>query len=499
MKNVKKVLCSAAAVSVALTACAGLCGCSKLTSKGSLVWYTFGEKPEGHDAVMEEINKIVEPELGMKLDLQYIDNASYSQKMKMKMASGDEYDLLFTGYLYDYQTAAAMGGLYDITELLDNIEMKDGKKVKMSDVIEDYYLETATYNGKIYGIPNTQVISNPWGLVIEKSLAEECGVDLEGLEALAMKMKVDDLEALDAYLSKLTEEMDKVKQKRPDLYTVLPFMFGPTGYEDLGSGVTLNLETNKIAVKADVPTYQRTIEYLNLWYEKGYIREDIASKGASPSSVEEKKQYAFRIDSWKPGVEAIQEKQYGAEYAYTMLSKPFVGRTSALATMTSVGAYTKHPEEAVKLIYMINSNKELYNLLCWGIEGVNYTVNEDGTVKEIADSGYNNIGQSAWKFGNQFNSHVMEGQPIDVWEKTEEMNNNAEKSVALGFVPNLDDLSTEIANIANVEAEYVAKKDFGTVKREVYWDEYRAKLAQAGVEKVRDEIQKQYDEFIKNK
>jgi putative aldouronate transport system substrate-binding protein len=130
---------------------------------------------------------------------------------------------------------------------------------------------------------------------------------------------------------------------------------------------------------------------------------------------------------------------------------------------------------------------------------VNYTVNEDGTVKEIADSGYNNIGQSAWKFGNQFNSYVMEGQPIDVWEKTEEMNNNAEKSVALGFVPNLDDLSTEIANIANVEAEYVAKKDFGTVKREVYWDEYRAKLAQAGVEKVRDEIQKQYDEFIKNK
>ena len=77
------------------------------------------------------------------------------------------------------------------------------------------------------------------------------------------------------------------------------------------------------------------------------------------------------------------------------------------------------------------------------------------------------------------------------------MNNNATKSVALGFAIYLDDISTEVANIANVEAEYKAKKDFGTVKREDYWNEYRQKLTQAGIEKVRDEVQKQYDEFLK--
>ncbi len=499
MKMVKKVICGVVALSAILTTCVGMSGCSKKNNNESLVWYTFGEKPAGHDAVMEEINKIVEPELGMKLDLRYIDNASYSQKMKMKMSSGDEFDLLFTGYLYDYQTAAAMGGLYDITDLMDNIEMKDGTKVKMSDVVEDYYIETATYNNKVYGVPNTQVISNPWGLVMEKPVADECGVDLEGLETLALQMKVNDVDALDAYYTKLTEEMEKIKQKRPDLYTVLPFSFGPAGYEDLGNGLMLNLDTNEIVIKADVPTYQRSVEYMNSWYEKGYIREDVASAGAAASSVEEKKRYAMQITSWKPGAEAIFESQQGVPPAYTMLTEPFVGRTSALATMTSVGAYTKHPEEAVKLIYMINSNKELFNLLCWGIENVNYTKNEDGTIREIADSGYNKIGQNAWKFGNQFNSHVMEGQPIDVWEKTEEMNNNAKKSVALGFVPYLDDLSTEIANIANIESEYVAKKDYGTVKRDVYWDEYRGKLSQAGIEKVRDEVQKQYDEFINNK
>lgn len=497
MKTVEKVLCTSIAATVALTACVGLSGCSKKGSNGSLVWYTYGEKPAGHDAVMEKINEIVEPELGMKLDLQYIDNASYSEKMKMKMAAGDEYDLLFTGYLYDYQTAVALGGLYDITDLLDNIEMKDGKKVKMSDIIEDFYIKSATYDGKIYGIPNVQVVSNPNAIVMEKAVAEECGVDLEALEELAYQIKFDDVESYEAYFSKLTEAMEKIKQKRPDLYTVLPFLYGNPGYENLGNGLLLNPETNEIVIQADVPVYQRAVEYVNMWYEKGYIRPDVASAGASTSSYEENRRYAIRQTTWKPGAETIFESQHTVPGVYSLLHKPNVARQSALATMTSVGAYTKHPEEAVKLLYMINSNKELFNLLCWGIEGVNYTKNEDGTVKEIPDSGYNKIGQNAWKFGNQFNSYVLEGQDLDIWEKTEEMNNNATKSVALGFAIYLDDISTEVANIANVEAEYKAKKDFGTVKREDYWNEYRQKLTQAGIEKVRDEVQKQYDEFLK--
>lgn len=499
MKLVKKVLCGVVALSVALTASIGLSGCSKKGSNEALVWYMAGEKPAGHDAVMEKINEIVEPEIGMKLDVQYIDTASYSQKMKMKMSSGDEYDLLFTGYLFDYQTAVSMGGLYDITELLDNIEMKDGTKVKMSDIVEEYFIETATHSGKIYGIPNAQVISNPRALVMEKTVADECSVDAQGLETLALQMEINDVDTVERYFLKLTEEMEKIKQTRPDLYTLVPFILKTPGYEEMGNGLLLNPETNEIVIQADLPTYQLTVDYINKWYEKGYIREDVASAGTSLTSVEEKKRYAITQTTWKPGAEAIFESQQGVQPVYSMLEEPFVGRTSALMTMISVGANTKHPEEAVKMIYMINSNKELFNLLCWGIEGVNYTKNQDGTIKEIEDSGYNGVGQLAWKFGNQFNSYILEGQPLDVWEKTEEMNNNAKKSVALGFVPYLDDLSTEIANLANVESEYKAKIEFGTIKREVYWNEYRQKLTQAGIEKVRDEIQKQYDEFLKSR
>ena len=93
----------------------------------------------------------------------------------------------------------------------------------------------------------------------------------------------------------------------------------------------------------------------------------------------------------------------------------------------------------------------------------------------------------------------MEGQPSDVWEQTEKMNDEARKSPALGFVPNVDNINSEIANISNVKAEFKAKTNYGTSPVDEWYDDYVAKLKTAGIEKVRDEMQKQYDEWKASK
>lgn len=235
------------------------------------------------------------------------------------------------------------------------------------------------------------------------------------------------------------------------------------------------------------------------WFEKGYIRSDIASKGNALTSADEENQYVFVQTTWKPGQDVQDEQEYGAPVVYSQFENPYVSRTNPLATMLAVGMNSKHVKEAVKFIYMMNSNKELYNLFCWGIEGTDYKKNEDGTVTEIKNSGYDNVGPDAWRYGNQFNSFIAEGQSADVWEETKAMNDSAAKSPAMGFVPKTDSIMTEIANITNVNSEYKAKMEFGTAPREEYWDEYMQKLKAAGIDKVRDEIQKQYDEFLNSK
>ncbi len=493
----KRKIISLLVAAMLLPMMAGLSGCGK--KDNTLLWYVIGDEPKDKQMVLDKANEIIEPELGLKLDIQYIDSASFTEKMKLKMASGEAYDLTFTGYANPYRTAVNMGGLYDITDLIENIEMKDGTKVKMSDVIEDYYLQAAMVNGRIYGIPNIQVISNPRCIEMEKAVAEECGVDIEGLQEAALNNH--DYESCKAYLDKITGELAKIKAKRPDMTTVNPFN-PATGniYEELVGGCVIRRDgsSNEVVIKAFTDEYKYYVDTIRSWYEAGYIRNDIASKGNSFESTEEKRNTAVTDNSWKPGQEVYFINERGVEPVYAWNEEPYVLSTQALLTMVSVGANAKHPEEAVKFIYMMNSNKELYNLICWGIEGKHYTKNADGTATPIADSGYN-IASSAWKYGNQFNGFVMEGQPLDVWEQTKKMNDEARKSPALGFVPDTTNIETELANITNVMAEYKAKTDFGTAPRSEYWDELVGKLKDAGIEKVRDELQKQYDDFLKSK
>lgn len=491
----KKLISGILGVTVAASMAAGLSGCEKTGGNNTLLWYMLGDKPADHELVMEKANEIIEPKIGMKLNIEYIDGASFNEKMKMKMASQEAYDLAFTGYTNQYHTAVALGGLYDITELI--------KETELDKVIPEYYLQTATVNGKIYGIPNIQVISNPSDLEIFKSVADDCGIE-------ELFKEIDELSNMHASYSNLeklmglySEMFAKIKEKRPDLYT-----WNPSGnlasnpiYEEVVAGVGFRRDgtSNEFVLLHETDEWKLGVNSIRDWYKKGYIRNDIASKGNALTDAEEIKQVAVRCGTWKPGQEVYIKNMYDEDYIYAWQFNPYVSRTSALLTMISVGGNTKHPKEAVEMIKLLNTDKELFNLICWGIEDKHYTKNEDGTVSEIKDSGYDGVGQNAWKYGNQFNGFVAEGQPSDVWEQTEKMNNEADKSPMIGFVLNTDSIETELANITNVNAEYKARIEFGTEDMSVWYDEYSKKLEQANIKKVRDEIQRQYDEWLEGK
>ena len=84
MKKIIKVM---ALVLVAVMSI-GLCSCSKKNADAipTLKWYMFGDRPQDLASVMEAVNEILVPEIGAKLDMVYIDNAAYSERMKMNMA-----------------------------------------------------------------------------------------------------------------------------------------------------------------------------------------------------------------------------------------------------------------------------------------------------------------------------------------------------------------------------------------------------------------------------
>ena len=337
----KKRILLICGVLIVMLSCVCLTSCSKTESNNDvLTWYMIGEKPADHEQVMEEANEIIEAEIGMKLDMQYIDVASFTEKMKLKMASAEPYDLTFTGYVNNYQTAARMNGLYDITDLVE--------ETGLDEVIPEYYLDTALVNGRIYGIPNIQVISNPTDIEILKSVAEECEVEdeMKQIEELSrINASYEDLQRIAELFDKMFE---KVYAKRPDLYVVNPSCnwFYSMIYEGVSAGAVIRRDGSdgKIVNLYETDEWKLGVKKKREWFEKGYIRKDIASVGDSLPTDDERMKVAFAYKTWKPGMETTWERQYGEQMIYAKAFEPYVSRTSALATMISVGANSNHPK-----------------------------------------------------------------------------------------------------------------------------------------------------------
>ena len=142
----------------------------------------------------------------------------------------------------------------------------------------------------------------------------------------------------------------------------------------------------------------------------------------------------------------------------------------------------------------MNTNVEAYNLLCYGIEGKHYTKVDDNHIRLDKNSGY--YFNAAWKFGNQFNAYLLEGQDDNVWEETKKLNDEAEKSKIIGFVFDTSNVQTELSQMATVVGEY-ANYDNGSVNWRDTFDEYKTRMMNAGAENVLKEVQRQLDEYAK--
>ena len=443
-----------------------------------LTWIVPVSEQQDSEAVLAEANKIIEEKIGAHLEMVFIDPSSYSERMKMNMASENEYDLCFTSnWLNSYESAVDSEGLMDITDYISD---------NLKSIVPDFVLDQAEVDGRIYAIPNVQVMTHPCSLRIQKSLADKYNLDVASIKT------IEDLEPF----------FEQIKQNEPDIY---PFRAtwgeGPWTrpvYEEVyvSSNVLIRKDGSdtKLVVDYETPEYQQAIKKLREWYEKGYIRSDITSAGSDTTGWNAGK-YAADITTWKPGSEATAKAQ-GYDYVFIPLHDPYMTRDGALQAMTGVGINSKNPEKAVELIELMNTDKDLYNLICYGIKDKHYTLNEDNKLKSVENSTY--APGRDWVFGNQFNAYITEGMDDSVWAETEKMNADSIKSPLIGFTPDLTNIKIELSQLSAVEAEY-SYQTSGAYAQEEYWEEFVNKMELAGQQKVIDELQKQVDEFLANK
>lgn len=450
-----------------------------------LVMYflTNGSIPADLQLVEDEVNKVVTPLINAKIKMNYINMGAAAQQFNLMLSSGENFDLFMTPPR-QYLNYVSQGKLQEIGPLLD----KYGQGVK--EALGDY-LKGSLVSGKIYGVRPMSDFAGGRCLLIRQDMVDKYKLDLSVVKTIPDAEKIwKAIKDQDPKATPLqTSGNGAVAQIESFISTI----------DGLGDslGVLLNSGDNLNVVNYyETEVYKNNVTMLRDWYKKGYIIQDAATtQDAQFQILSSGRAYAYFTGS-KPGIAQQDGNTAGLQLAYVPLTKQGSSTSNITLFQWCVPNASKNAEKAVQMLNLMYTNADLENLLCWGIEGKHYVKKADGLIGfpegvTAQTSGYNV--QMAWQFGNEFLTHVWEGNPPDLWKQTQDWNKNAQISKAMGFSYDPNPVKTEVAACTNVVGQYGKPLGCGAVDVDKVLPEFISKLKAAGIDKIVAEKQKQLD------
>jgi len=447
-----------------------------------LTWHQIGNPQELLPEVMVEVNKYLAEKIGVELEIIVHGWGDYNTKMQTMHAAGESFDLCFTsGWANPFITTASKGAYMPLDDLLEEY----GKDIK-SKLNPDYW-EAAKINGQIMAIINLQIMSNQRGIAIVKKYADKYDFDPQ---------KITENKDLFDFFEKVKENEDGVipffgldEGIYPDLNSEKSIYWDVIiGEDDDYIGVRMDDNTKTVINTIATDDYRRNAESVSYMLKAGYLPSDFVTLKLD-EEVKGKEYSAFVMTRIKPGVEGENKVRYNKDTIVFGLHKPFTSTGSVSSTMTAIGINSKNPEKAMELYNLVYSDPYLYNLLVFGVEGVHYSLGSDGYVEQNADKSYS---LPAWQFGNQFNAYLMPGQEPDVWEQTIALDKTADASPILGFVFDPSPVRNEVAACNAINTEYRTTSFYSDNLDETL-NEFKKSMANAGIDKIIAEAQKQID------
>lgn len=503
MNKFKRALCMVLAMSMVLVFVLAGCGKPAAETKDSdesktggqtstqeetpkldpveLTWYYPGVYPQpDQDIVFEQLNKITKEKINATVNFKATAWGDYEQKMKVSSASGEDYDLCFTSnWMNNYVGNVSKGAFLPIDDLLKKYAPNTWAS------IPEKFWDAVKLNGKIYGIINYQISAFSDPIMLPKELADKYGFNPDSIG--------NNLDNLEPYLK-------AVKQGDPKMVPIYTGWGALKEYnkqdwivgESCPGAVYYNDSSLKVFNQYESPEFKADIERQIKWEKAGYLHgsEMISVKDIN-ALIQQGKVGAWGGGTFAPGMEASASDNYKRPLYVRPISDAHVTTGSISGTMQAVNRNSKNPERTMMFVELMNTDKELYNTICFGIEGKHFKKTSGNYIELIKDSGYNP--STAWLFASNFNAYLLPGQPEDVWEQTKKLNESAKTSPLLGFSFNPDPVKNEIAQTNTVYLEYFKGFMCGVLSMEKDYPKFIDKMDKAGAKKIVEEMQKQVD------
>ncbi|WP_068605979.1 ABC transporter substrate-binding protein [Paenibacillus swuensis] len=456
-----------------------------------LTWYTIGpEQPKDTEEIEKAANEYLKDKINATIKFKVLDWGSFDSRSNAMMASQEPFDIIFTAFWKNYGANAVKGAYLPIDDLME----KYAPKTKA--LFTQEFLDGAKVNGNLYAVPVNKDKAASYGYLYRKDLADKYGFDMSAIKSPY------DIEPL----------LKTIKEKEPTITPlgasrlpadILQWTTTIAPHALVYSTLSDHKDDNKVYAahfgppgKEGVPEQPKV---LRDWYQKGYIRKDIATYKGSAQDDANKGQVFIWAEQLKPGKDkeveaALKANGIAGEVAQIELTPPTFSANDITGAMMAVSKSSKNPERAMMFLELLNTDKYLNNLFNFGIEGVHYTKVSEEVIQPVEDRKWPFVSNN-WILANQYINYLLPNEDPEKWKKFEAFNNSATPAKGIGFQFNNEKVKTEFANIENVIKEFDNALWWGAVDPEKYYPKLKEKLKKAGIDKYVAEVQKQYDEW----
>lgn len=452
-------------------------------------------KQEDSDEVWNAFNEKLHEHLpNVDVEFEVFPMSDYKQQFMLMQASDEQIDIV-NMYGLTFSTEVENGTLAPMDELLE----KYGADVKAA--LPEWLWEYMKIDGVQYGIPSYQMLSTFSAYAFQQEQADKY-LDKEALK----KALYSSNHITDEVYKVLEDYMQKLKDNG-ELYLGMNQWKPEKGYEGILSNYTIDIDDPECKVMYGFRREDAKKDYERhaRWYKKGFIREDSLSANDAGNKQGTKDGYVIWTEQYTPWLEENLEKSYGMDIELIPLTEKYYISKDNAASGTGIMAASKHKEEAMQVLNLLQYDRELYNLLVFGIEGKHYNKISDTRIETPYESGQGSMndkyGIYKWIVGNTslaFDTQNEHEGYSQWWQ--EDVNSSTWRSRLIGFIPDTTAIADKVDQINAIKGEYLASLISGSLDNwEEIYDEWMKKIEAAGNSEVEAELQRQVDEFLTNK
>ncbi len=401
--------------------------------------------------------------------------------------------------MLDYNTNAGLGAFVALDDYMDTY-LKDVKAT-----IPESVIESTRVGGKLYAVPTYKESATQFGWIYRKDIADKYGIDMDKYKTLedfeeVAKMLTEKIAAGEVSIQ-YPIDWDKSAGFQKYIYDANDMVRPLSGYE-IGISYCEGDDPTKI-IRAEDKSSKKdegdAYRAMRKYYKNGWVKKDTATATDLVARFNSGKTFAY-ITELKPG--KASELQMNCPYpiAQSGITEPKETLLPGVGSMMAISNTSKNPARCARFLNLLNTDPYLKNLVVHGIEGKHYEKVDDKTVRIFENTAYSNYA-SSWSIGNVFLDYITVDDAPDKLTALKEFNENAIKFDANYFSFDPTGLELAMAEVAKVYSKYgdIGAQGSVDVDYETVEAERNEELNKAGLQEIIDEMQKQYDEYLKNR